>query len=124
MPTASERAGGFAQQIANPLNGQPFANNEIPASRISPQALALLQYYPLPNFDGGSRYNYQVPLIANTHTDNFQVGMNKSFRRKNYVSGGVVLMDTRGDRNSQFNFLDLNRSFAINASVAYRRTFT
>jgi hypothetical protein len=107
MPSAAQRAG-----------------DGLPASQISPQALALLQYYPLPNFDGGSRYNFQVPLIANTHTDNFQVGMNKSFRRKNYVSGGLVLMDTRGDSNSQFNFLDLNRSFGINASAAYRRTFT
>lgn len=44
MPDAAQRAG-----------------NAIPASRINQQALALLQYYPLPNFDGGSRYNYQVP---------------------------------------------------------------
>jgi carboxypeptidase family protein len=107
MPDAAERAG-----------------SAIPASRISPQALALLQYYPLPNFDGGGRYNYQAPLIGNTHTDNLQVGMQKSFRQRNTVSGGITSMDTRGDSNSPFHFLDLNRSFGINANAAYRRTFT
>ena len=107
MPDAAQRAG-----------------NAIPASRINQQALALLQYYPLPNFDGGSRYNYQVPLIANTHSDNFQLGMNKSFHQKNAIYGGITLANTHGDSNSQFNFLDLNRSFGINANAAYRRTFT
>ncbi|HXB75195.1 MAG TPA: carboxypeptidase regulatory-like domain-containing protein [Candidatus Acidoferrales bacterium] len=100
------------------------ARSAIPASRISLQALALLQYYPIPNFDGTSRYNYQVPLIANTHTDNLQVAMNKSFHQRNSVYGGIILADTRGDSNSPFNFLDLNRSFGVNANAAYRRTFT
>ena len=124
IPTADERPGAVAQRIVDPLNGQPFAGNVIPANRISRQAVALLKYYPLPNFDGGSRYNYQVPLIANTHTDNLQAGGIKSFHQRNSINGGITLMDTRGDSNSQFNFLDRNRSFGINANAAYRRTFT
>jgi hypothetical protein len=35
--------------------------SSVPASRISPQAQALLDLYPLPNFTGNSRYNYQLP---------------------------------------------------------------
>jgi hypothetical protein len=107
MPNAVERTG-----------------DGMPASQISPQALALLRYYPLPNVDGGSRYNYQVPLIANTHSNNFQGVLQKSFARRNHVAAAITSLNTRGDSNSQFNFLDLNRSFAINASAAYRRTFT
>ena len=33
----------------------------IPRDRLSPQAAALLRYYPLPNVDAGGRYNYQTP---------------------------------------------------------------
>src|SRR2546422_8525279 len=48
----------FRSQIYDPLTGvvqggrvarQPFANNLIPVSRISPIAKNYLQYYPLPN---------------------------------------------------------------------------
>jgi hypothetical protein len=52
MPTAAERAGDFAESplvVRDPLTGLPFAGNVIPAGRITPQAAALLAYYPLPN---------------------------------------------------------------------------
>src|SRR5207244_8017340 len=53
-------------QIFNPVTGLPFANNAIP---VSPQAQALLKLYPMPNVVGNTRYNYQVPIIANMHQD-------------------------------------------------------
>ena len=123
MPDASERAGQFAQNILDPASGQPFAGNLIPASRISPQALALLTWYPQPDFDGGSRYNYQVPLIGNTHTDNLQLSMLKAFG-KNSVNGQITLLNTRSDSENAFNFLDLNPSFGINAGATFSRSFT
>ena len=64
MPTALERAGDFSQsrdafgrpvQIVDPLTGAPFAGGVIPGARISPQAAALLGYYPLPNLVTGAR---------------------------------------------------------------------
>ena len=99
-------------------------NNMIPASLISPQAMSLLQYYPQPNFTGSTIYNFQVPLIANTHTDNLQPRINKSFKRKNFISGFFGMQDTRSDNDSEFNFLDLTRSLGINATLNYRRTYT
>jgi hypothetical protein len=132
MPDAAERGGDFSQAtyvgkpitVNDPASGAPFPNNVIPLSRISPQALSLLQYYPAPNFSGSNGYNYQVPLIANTHTDNLRVGLQKAFKRRNNLSGLFGMQDTRGDSNSQFNFLDLKRSLGINSSAVYRRTFT
>ena len=67
VPTAAERGGDFSQLLAvngaqvpiyDPTTGQPFANNIVPATRIQPQASALLGYLPLPNLPGTSR-NYQ-----------------------------------------------------------------
>ena len=52
-PLASWRSGLFATAIKDPLNGQPFPNNQIPASRVSQVALNAQNYfYPLPNFGG------------------------------------------------------------------------
>ncbi|PYQ85127.1 MAG: TonB-dependent receptor, partial [Acidobacteria bacterium] len=61
VPTAAMRRGDFsellnpsnpffgrARTIIDPLTGQPFPNNIIPASRISPNGQALLNTYPLP----------------------------------------------------------------------------
>jgi hypothetical protein len=63
VPTAAERAGDFsAPRIAgcsqaapiDPLTGQPFPGNRIPADRLSPGGLAYLQLYPLPNTTPGA----------------------------------------------------------------------
>ena len=133
MPDAAERAGNFSQEINAATNtpvqifdskGNPFANNIIPTSLISKQAMSLLQYYPLPNFAGNNRQNFQVPLVSNTHTDNFQATVQKGFKRKNNLSGTFAMSDTRGDSNSQFDFLDLNRSLGMQAQAVYRRNFT
>ena len=74
MPTALERAGDFSQTrtpsgalvvVNDPLTGRPFPNNRIPANRIDPRGVALLDVFPLPNTVGNSDYNYimQEPSI-------------------------------------------------------------
>jgi len=65
VPTAQNRAGNFSDWLANNTNYQifdphtgdpntgvgrtPYPNNAIPASQISPQAKAILAYFPFPN---------------------------------------------------------------------------
>src|SRR5579884_4178731 len=65
VPDALNRTGDFSDWLAfnktyqiydpatgNPATGvgrTPFPNNVIPANRLSPQALAILKYWPLPN---------------------------------------------------------------------------
>ncbi|MEO8370009.1 MAG: TonB-dependent receptor [Candidatus Solibacter sp.] len=66
-PTALERAGDFSESrqnngalitITDPTTGSPFPNNRIPTNRIDPTGLAMLNYFPLPNFTGtGSQAN-------------------------------------------------------------------
>jgi outer membrane receptor protein involved in Fe transport len=69
VPTAAARAGdlsAYGVSIYDPLGGAPalrqqFPNNVIPASRLSPQAQAILKLIPLPNRPGienGTRENY------------------------------------------------------------------
>jgi len=127
MPTAAERAGNFSnvetpggQQVQLP----GFTGDIIPPSQLSLQALSLLQYYPQPNFFGSSAYNYQVPIIANTHTDTIRANVSKNFKRRNFISGQYAANDTRSDQDTNFNFLDLSRRLGMQATATYRRTYT
>jgi Carboxypeptidase regulatory-like domain/TonB dependent receptor len=55
VPTEAQRRGDFSSldvQLVDPLNGQPFPNNKIPDSRLSPVAKNLLRGIPLPNGPG------------------------------------------------------------------------
>jgi len=67
VPNANERNGIFAGTVRDPLTGQPFANNTIPADRIDPVARQLMDLFPLPNAAGANNFF----RTANT-TDNAQ----------------------------------------------------
>jgi hypothetical protein len=61
VPSALMRQGNFSEittPIRNPLTGQPFPGNIIPAAQISPIARKLLEYYPAANL-GGTTSNVQ-----------------------------------------------------------------
>lgn len=73
MPTELERAGNFSQTrttagaliaIRDPLTGQNFPGNIIPAARINPLSMALINIMPLPNATGsGFNFLTQEPSI-------------------------------------------------------------
>jgi hypothetical protein len=66
------RSDGSLIPIMDVQSGLPFAGNQIPASRISPQARALMQFWPSPNmglaeFTGTNNYS---GVNRNADTDN------------------------------------------------------
>jgi Carboxypeptidase regulatory-like domain len=75
VPTAAMRGGDFRGTAINPrdpLTGQPFPNQVIPASRISPQATAIMNFfYPMPNranlANGYGVFQQFVPVTQNRH---------------------------------------------------------
>jgi len=67
VPTAALRSGDLSSvgaQLIDPVTGQAFPNNQIPASRISPTSLALLRFIPLPNLDGDARNFHHTDTVA------------------------------------------------------------
>jgi hypothetical protein len=71
LPTERMWRGDFSEAgrtIRNPFTGQPFPNNQIPQSMLSPVSLKLQQYYPLPTL-GGTADNYQGPAVDDDRTD-------------------------------------------------------
>lgn len=80
MPTERERKGDFSQSydvngaripIRDPLTGQPFPNNVIPATRINALGLSMLEFLPLPNYHDPNpndvhRWNYRSQYSGGT----------------------------------------------------------
>ena len=133
MPTAAEREGNFSNslnplghpvEIFDPASGLQFPNAVVPKGRISPQADALLDLYPLPNNEGGRRYNYQIPVIGAVHQDSLQSRFNKAVKRNHQLSGSLDFQSVRTDTANLFGFLDKGVSTGVNASVSWRRTFS
>ena len=129
VPDLAERAGNFSNelnaqgqpiQIFNPATGLPFLGNMIP---ISPQAQALLNFYPLPNVRGNPRYNYQIPIVSNTHQDALQSRLDKELNSKNELYGDFSFQSTREDSPNLFGFLDTTDVLGINAGMHWSHRF-
>ncbi|HET8548523.1 MAG TPA: carboxypeptidase regulatory-like domain-containing protein [Bryobacteraceae bacterium] len=111
VPTALERAGDFSQtldvsgriiQIRDPLTGQPFLDNRIPAGRINRNGLALLNILPLPNFTdrsiskGNYNYVFQESLEHPKRTILFKVDVVPTEKDRISVRGSKWSAEQRG----------------------------
>jgi len=132
MPTARERAGDFSHtrdaagrpvQLVDPSTGRPFPGNVIPASRIIPQAAALLAYYPLPNLDAGGQFNYQAPVLERKEQDAAQVRFSKAVGRNQFF-GNVALQRSVTDTGNVFGFPDQSGADGIDAIVNWSHRFS
>ena len=91
VPTLAQRAGDFSASMAtvyDPLTGGPFANNQIPADRISAAARTLLGFYPAPNQDSTDQ-NYHYETTTATHSDDINFRFMRSFGTVQPGRGGL-----------------------------------
>ena len=65
VPTDSDRLGVFSSPIKDPLTGQNFANNTIPANRIDPASAAILALIPVANQPGANNFFRTADLLDN-----------------------------------------------------------
>lgn len=112
VPTADQRAGNLG------------AGGIVPQSLISPQALSLLRFYPLPNFTSGSQYNYQTAIRSQTYQDGLQSRINKTLNRNNQVFGQFSWQNTRARNTNLFGFLDLTNTQGFDVNVNRNHRFT
>lgn len=126
VPTAEERAGNFAggPAIWDPTSGAPFQNNMIPLSRISPQALALMSYFPQPNLIGSSLYNYQIPIVGETHQDALRAQLNKNIGNRNNLYGYFAFQRQAVDNPNEFGFLDKTNQLGMNTQMNWQHRFS
>lgn len=134
MPSAAERIGDFSQSlnpqtglpvaIIDPLSGAPFSNNVIPQNRISPQAQALLSFYPTPDFISNPRYNYQIPIVGISNQNNVNSRLNHTINAKNQLNGNFSWQGGTTTTPDLFGFIDTNHATGYNASMNYAYHFT
>ncbi len=119
VPTEAMRRGDFSELldpnnpffrrtrvITDPLTGLPFPGNVIPADRLSPNGLALLNMYPLP-----------TPGFSLGTANLIQTAPNPQDSRKD-----TYRIDFTPSSSQRFTFSGTN--FTYNADDAYRGAFT
>ena len=150
VPTALNRQGNFSDWLAlgpdyqiydpstgNQTNGtgrKPFANNIIPQSQLSPQALAIMNYWPLPNTSQfgtvGNNYNASGDVaitgnLWNTRWDYYLNEKNTIFGRYSYAAYTEQAPGAFGLEAGGPNFGNYaGDSNALNQSVAVGWTYT
>jgi hypothetical protein len=135
VPTTQQRMGNLAG-LTNSL-GQPVTiyypgTNTVNLSQqvtVSPQAAALLclpsptggctNLYPMPNITSASAYNYQAPVLNDTHQDSMQSRFDRSVGRKDSFNGRFAFQSTRSGSVNLFNFVDQTGTLGINANVQW-----
>ncbi len=131
MPTLLERTGDFSQSVGqqgpvtifDPLSGNAFPGNVIPANRLDPTSLALLKYYPNPNAPG-YKQNYQAAITNVSNSDNLNSRLNQTIGKKDRLSGGLGYMGSNSTTPNIFNFVDTGTVRNITANVSWSHNFT
>ncbi len=132
VPTGVQRGGNLAglPAIFDPNTTDratslrnPFPGNIIPQSRLSPQALGILEYIPIPNAPGD---RYIVNAVGSLTNDQFNIKAdNRVTDRDSYF-----LRFTRDSRNEilpgpfPVSGGDLQKVMNYNAVASYTRTFS
>ena len=79
-----------SEQIYN-LNGQPFANDQIPSSLINPVSQKILSLYPLPNFKSTfTNDNFNANRPANLDSNTFDIRMDQNFGSRLATFGRIT----------------------------------
>jgi len=126
MPTPAERAGDFSQSatiVRDPLTGLPFAGNAIPADRISPQALALLAYYPLPNTTTEGA-NFQRAIATGTRQGSARFQTSYALSSRDRIQGDVSGRRSVTESVNLFDFTDTRRETLLDTNLSWMHTFS
>jgi hypothetical protein len=131
MPTDRERAGDFSQtlnargqpvSLVDPATGRPFAGNVLPAERISPQAAALLAYYPHADLEGAGRFNYQSPVITSTRQDAVRSTASYRINTPNLINAAVSFQRTATNTTTLFGFEDSRDVSVFDTQASWQLT--
>jgi hypothetical protein len=101
VPTAAMRAGDFrgtAITVRDPLTGQPFPGNVIPADRLSPEAQRIMAFFwPLPNrpllSNGYGIYQQFVPKTRNRNRADLRLDHEASAKDSLFLRGSYQHFD-------------------------------
>ena len=99
------RLGSHCKSLIQPRDCRSLGN-VIPHQPAGPslvESLSTAEHYRQ------SRYNYQIPIVSNTHQDALQSRFNKTLNPKNQIYGDFAFQSTRTGSPNLFGFLDTTR---------------
>ena len=96
VPNPENLAGRFSTTIIDPLTGQPFPNNTIPASRFSRVAQLALRnnWYPAPN-STAAQGNYQLVRTLPQDQDQYTIRIDHTLGKYGQIFGRYTNTDLR-----------------------------
>ena len=117
FPTAAMRRGDFSGvtnsagqpvTIYNPLTGLPFDGNQIPSTMMSPVALAMLEYLPLPDTDrdNGSTNYTRTSRIKSNFSQLYSIKLEHKFTNSVSLSGFYLYNSTNEPEANFFGTAD------------------
>jgi len=132
VPWRSGDFSGLSAPVRDPLSGQPFGGNRIPASRLNATSVALQnRFYPLPNFGNTSvlqSQNHRQDLTLPAAKQNYyMIRGDHRLTERDSLMGRYTLQDFRTDDFlSALPTFPMGYAFRKNhaATVAYTRTFS
>jgi hypothetical protein len=101
VPADAIRQGDFSSirqaglQIVDPVSKTPFANNMIPASKLSPFGLALTKFWPQAN-SGDPIRNYYALSPSTNNSDIIAARIDHRFSASNSMFGRITLNNVDG----------------------------
>ncbi len=131
VPTPAERAGDFSSallagkpvSIFDPLGGAPFPGNIVPAGRVNPASLALLNYYPSQLYPGLIQ-NYSVAVASPSESHSIGLRLNGPVTTKDTLSFNQQYSGNDSTSKSNiFGFTDTGSGYGLSSSVGWRHVF-
>ncbi len=131
LPNSAERNGIFAGQnpIYDPttcvagLGCQQFMNNQIPMTRISPIALGLLPYIPLPIYNNATQ-NYLANFAVPNNNQSVNTRLQWSVDQTNRISFTSNYTTRNSEAGNPFGFLDHSQGDGSNTSINWTKNFS
>jgi hypothetical protein len=131
VPIAPWRSGdfsGLSTPIRDPLTGQPFPGNRIPANRLNQTSLRLQErFYPLPNFGDPNVFtaqNYRENKIQPYAPSNYwTLRGDHRFNENNHIYGRFTSQDAR-IRAWQSNLPTVGQHFQHRYNRAFAFSYT
>jgi hypothetical protein len=133
LPTMAERMGDFSGAlnaagqplvIMDPTTGLPFPGNIIPGFRISPQAQALLAYFPQPTLTGDHGINFQAPLLTTTNQTVLTTRLMQPLGTTSQINAQVSYQHSTTGQTTLFGFDDSSLASGVDAIVNWTRRAT
>jgi hypothetical protein len=86
-PTTSGVGGNPACNGTNPVCRTAFLNNIIPANRLDPTAVALLNFFPMPNLTGSTTANFADSYSTGGNVDQYNARIDYALSQRQRIFG-------------------------------------